>query len=352
MYWCFSNTISLSKWVNNWIIGKKVFKNFLQILTYLHSKIAKLSKVAKSLVGDILRRYKETQTIKRKRGGGRKKGFVEKNKVNLIIPSITRNPCQSQRDLAKKFKCSHFLVREVLKSKGLKAYTKKKVLKLSIDGELKAIRWSRKLVKLFNRENLCIIEDDKTYCKKDFSKLPGNQYYYQSKGDYVGNKFKYTQTERFARKILVWQAICSCSLKSATFVTLKTLTSNLYINECLQKCLLPFNNKHSKAVIFWPDLATIHYSKKTMEWYNQNGIEIVPKDANPWNCPEQRVIWALVKGILLKSNKSAKDDEEFKRKWIAASKKVTESKIQAMMAINLQKIWLLSKHSLKSVQTD
>ena len=78
-----------------------------------------------------------------------------------------------------------------------------------------------------------------------------------------------------------------------------------------------------------------------MEWYNQNGIKIVLNDGNPLNCPEQCVIesnWALVKGILLKSNKSAKDDKEFKQKRIAASKKVTESKIQAMMVPTLKKI--------------
>ena len=153
------------------------------------------------------------------------------------------------------------------------------------------------------------------YCKKNFLQLPGYQYYYQSIGVYVSNKFKYIQTEKFTLKILVWQAICSSGLKSAPFVTRMTLISNLYITECIQKRLLSFINKHRKAVIFWPDLATIHYSKKKMKWYNQNAIEIVPKDANPLNSPEQRVIesyWALVKGILLKSNKSAKDDEEFK----------------------------------------
>ena len=153
--------------------------------------------------------------------------------------------------------------------------------------------------------------------------MPGHQYYYQSKGAYVSNKFKYIQTEKFSPKILVWQAI---GLKSAPFVTRNTLTSDLYITECL----LPFINKHSNAVIFWPDLATIHYSKKT-EWYIQNDIEIVLKGANPPNCPKQHVIesyWVLVKGILMKSNKSAKDDEEFKQKWIATSKKVTESKME------------------------
>ena len=70
------------------------------------------------------------------------------------------------RQKVRKQQC--FLVRKALKSKGLKTYTKKKIPKRSIDGELKEIRRARKLVKLFNRENLCIIEDDETYCKKDF----------------------------------------------------------------------------------------------------------------------------------------------------------------------------------------
>ena len=37
------------------------------------------------------------------------------------------------------------------------------------------------------------------------------------------------------------------------------------------------------SIKFWPDLATIHNSKKSLEWYE-------PKEANPPNCPEQRVI--------------------------------------------------------------
>ena len=72
-----------------------------------------------------------------------------------------------------------------------------------------------------------------------------------------------------------------------------------------------------------------------MEWYNQNGIEIAPKDENPPNSPEQRINESycntVVNRLLLKSNKSA-EDEEFKQKWIAALKEVTESKIQLTMA--------------------
>ena len=86
---------------------EKVYEIFLQNSTHSHSKIAKLSKVAKSSVGDILRRYKETQTIERKRGDGRKKGFIDKNKMNSIILSITRNPCQSQ-EISQKVRMKSF----------------------------------------------------------------------------------------------------------------------------------------------------------------------------------------------------------------------------------------------------
>ena len=45
-------------------------------------------------------------------------------------------------------------------------------------------------------------------------------------------------------------------------------------------------------------------------------------------------------------------DSKLVQWWIAALKKVTESKIQAMMPPTLKKIQLLSKRPLKSAQTD
>ena len=64
------------------------------------------------------------------------------------------------RDLARKYKCSQAFIRKVLKSLEYKAYHKKKTLKQSIDGEIKAICCSKKLYKLLSQENLGIIEDN------------------------------------------------------------------------------------------------------------------------------------------------------------------------------------------------
>ena len=93
---------------------------------------------------------------------------------------------------------------------------------------------------------------------------------------------KYIQTEKFAPKFLVWQAIGSCGLKSTLYITRKTLILDLFMEECSRKLLLAFIKKHVPKIL-WPDLATIHYSKKSLEWYEQNGVELIPKEANPPN---------------------------------------------------------------------
>ena len=94
------------------------------------------------------------------------------------------------------------MIGKVLKYQQNKAYKKNNNSKASIDEEFKAICRSKKLYKPLSRERLCIIEDDETYCKKDFSQLPGQQYIYQSKGRYVTDKFKYIKSEKFAPKFL------------------------------------------------------------------------------------------------------------------------------------------------------
>ena len=132
--------------------------------------------------------------------------------------------------------------------------------------------------------------DDETYVKMDFKQIPGQKFYVASKRLNVANKFKYIKVDKYAKKMLIWQAICSCGLKSRAFVTSQTLNSNIYVTECLQKRLLPFIKQHNKPVIFWPDLASCHYSRATINWYETNGVSVVPKDVNPPNCPNFRPI--------------------------------------------------------------
>lgn len=133
---------------------------------------------------------------------------------------------------------------------------------------------------------------------------------------------------------MVWQAICTCGERSQSFITSGTINSQIYIEECLKKRLLPFINSHSISTFFWPDLASCHYSKATMEWYETNNVNVVPKDVNPPNVPELRPIeryWALCKRNLKESKKRAENIENFRRLWQTGSRKVTNETIKSLM---------------------
>ena len=126
---------------------------------------------------------------------------------------------------------------------------------------------------------------------------------YRGKAD---KKFKYTKDDKFAKKALIWQAICSCGKKSAPYTSQSTLSGQIYVKECLQKRLLPLIKSHNNRPVFWPDLALIHYSKLAMEWYKKNNVKFVPKAENPPNCPELRVLekyWAIIKRKMKKTKK-------------------------------------------------
>ena len=140
--------------------------------------------------------------------------------------------------------------------------------------------------------------DDETYVKADFQQLPGRQFYVQKIGTTLNMKYKIIKMDKFPKKFMVWQAICSCGKRSTPFVTSKTMNQDVYIKECLQKRIIPLINQHDSDVLFWPDLASFHYAKKTIAWYEANGVPFVSKTSNPPKCLKLRPIetfWALYK---------------------------------------------------------
>jgi hypothetical protein len=71
----------------------------------------------------------------------------------------------------------------------------------------------------------------------------------------------------------------------------EAINSDIYINECLNERLLPFIHKYHQDMnyIFWPDLASAHYSKATLEWMKQN-VNYVAKRLNSPNVLQARPI--------------------------------------------------------------
>ena len=82
---------------------------------------------------------------------------------------------------------------------------------------------------------------------------------------------------------------------------------------------------HGGPTIFWPDLASCHYTKDVLEWCKANDVDFVSKDLNPPNTLELRPIekyWAIMKEHLLKRPKILKNVEEMKKALVNMQKTV------------------------------
>lgn len=186
--------------------------------------------------------------------------------------------------------------------------------------------------------------DEETYVKLVQEQIPVWKFYAANERLNVLDRFKFIKLEKFDKKLLVWQAICSCGLKSEPFVTSSTLTFQLYIKECLEKRLLPFIKHHKSQkleTIFWPDLASYHYVRKTIEWYDVNEIKFFTKELNPPNSPLFRPIeryWANVKRIIKDTRVKITNDKDMKENWNKCGSKVNWSFVQVMMCSISRKV--------------
>ena len=77
----------------------------------------------------------------------------------------------------------------------------------------------------------------------------------------------------------------------------QAVNKEVYISKCLVKLKKFINEVHKNyEIVFWPDLASAHYSNKVQHYIKGKNIEYVPRDKNPANVPKLRQIedfWKL-----------------------------------------------------------
>lgn len=303
--------------------------------TWSHSMIGKSIGVPKSTVGNVLRRFTKSLSAERSKGQGRKPGPVNKNLHQKIIRSFKQNPGLSNRKRAERLGTSEWMVR---KTKKRAAYNTYKAIKVPNRNEKQSKVVKSRARKLYDevltKFNGCIVMDDETYVKVDPKQIPGQMFYVARKRLGVPDKYKFVQVCKYGKKLLIWQSICSCGMKSKAFVTTGTMKSDVYINECLQKRLLPFIKHHESPVKFWPDLASCHYSNASISWFRRNEIDFIPREMNPPNVPEFRPIekfWAISKRKLKATRWTIKNEKNMLQVWNQAVAKIESTTVRTMM---------------------
>jgi len=287
--------------------------------------------IPRSTIYRIIKRYKETGECKFRAITGRPRSKTTPQLCDKIDKALGAKPTASVRELAAKFNVSPTTVTRVKKQIGYRSFRARPAPKLINNQEQRIISGSTKIYKQLvpSGGSKVLVIDDETYVPQDPEQVPGLHFYSQKNGSPVDDAVRFRGKTKFFKKFCVWQAIDQLGNVSAPYITTGTICSEIYLEECLKKRLLPFILRHhsSDQVLFWPDLARPHYAKIVTEWLQRTGIEFVAAHHNPPNFPHCRPIekfWALCKTEYAKRARVTKSLASFRRIWSNISDRVAE----------------------------
>jgi len=121
----------------------------------------------------------------------------------------------------------------------------------------------------------------------------------------------------------------------------------VYLKECIRKRLVPFIK--NRKVLFWPDLASCHYTSEVTNFLRGESIDFVEKSQNAPNVPQARPIerfWALCKQEYAKRSTPAKNLNSFSRIWSKISSKIAKNHGRAIMQNFRKKLWQIGKNGV------
>uniref|UniRef100_A0A158P5B2 Tc1-like transposase DDE domain-containing protein n=1 Tax=Tetranychus urticae TaxID=32264 RepID=A0A158P5B2_TETUR len=305
----------------------------------------------------IIQRYNDEKKVKTNSPPGRPVKIMTPKVLSAVQNLYTDNPSITETEAAKKMKLTESTLGHI-KRKKLKMKSRVKITKPKATQEQqnRSIKNSGKLYrKLYRKKGTVLIIDDETYVPADPSQVPGRHFFTCSDPENVPIEHKIKQKSKFPKRFLVWQAIDEFGNVSRPFITESTMKSDIYIKHCLKSILSKFIKKYhpNSPVLFWPDMATVHYAKPVMQWLAENDIDFVEKDENCPNLPQARPIekfWALCKAEYAKEKNTASNLEEFKKTWTKISKKVARRSGLNLMKGVRSKLLKISQNGVFSVK--
>ena len=305
--------------------------------------------IARSTVYDTINRMHTMQSISDKKKTGRPSSWTASKKTRLKRLTNNRTGV-SQRALGKKFAVHQTTVGRQFKKMAITYRKREKTPKYNESQQQKAQELSRKLANKLYRSSCSVIIDDEKYFTFGSDCMQGNSGYYTNDKISCPDSVRFAGKEKFSQKILVWVALSERGISKRFYRSSKSeaINSSTYIDECLEKRLLPFIQEHhpDSNYIFWPDLASAHYSNATIAWMKVN-VNFVEKRLNPPNIPQARPIenfWGCLAQKIYEGGWEAKTEQQLIRR--------IDSKINEFMLKDVEKLMRGVKAKVKSISED
>lgn len=220
---------------------------------------------------------------------------------------------------------------------GLKYCKRRKAPKYKPDQLEKLPGKCRKLRRDLTDSNTVIIVDDEKYFSFSGENMPSNAGFYTADVQGAPTDVKFKSKEKFAPKILVWLAVSSKGISTPYVRTTKgpAINYNTYTELCLPE-LLTFIQEHHQGenYVFWSDLASSHYAKRTIDWLHDRNVPFIPKSANPPNVPKARPIedfWSILADKVYEGGWEAKNEKQLANRIKRQLKKIDFKVVQTMM---------------------
>ena len=294
----------------------------------------RIEQVPKSTVYDILKRRENKIGAERQSGTGRPAVKMPTTKVNQLVKRINHKDGISQRRLATQYGVSQSYISQIINKKTSVRYRKKKKAPKRTAAQKAAIRPKcRALRQLFSKK--VIILDDESYFGLSNSELSGNAGFYSSEPDETPYNVKTRETAKFQPKLLVWIALSEKGVSSHYIVpSRQAINGEVYVSKCLPRLVAFIKKVHNDDnIVFWPDLASAHYSHIAQEYLTAQKVDFVPREQNPACCPELRPIedfWNELKRVVYDKGWVAKDLTQLRGRINYALKKLDQKRVHEL----------------------
>ncbi|CAF3388174.1 unnamed protein product [Rotaria socialis] len=268
----------------------------------------KKQNIPQTTIYNILRKYHQHGTTKYLPKSDRPYKISVKQ-LDGLVKSVNNWCGLSQRKLGRRFRVHHSTISRTLR-KRTSVVIRKRRKAPKMYSEDQENRARKNCGKMYHKllSGCDVILDDEKYFKLNGNNVGGNTFFYSTNPVTSPPNIKFQKRKKIEPKLTTWMAMSSKWVSDVYIHRSKqAVLQTTYLNECVNKRLLPFIEKyhHNGNYLFWPDLASAHYSNLVKERLQEKNAPFVARQDNPPKVPQARpieTVWALLERNVYENN--------------------------------------------------